>query len=104
MAIQETEHARLFEQRVQPSPATTIRDLPDGTAVVLNLDTERYFGLDAVASDMWSALSTSPSVGAAYRKLLEGYEVDPARLASDLASFVSELSSRGLVVLDDQEV
>jgi hypothetical protein len=63
----------------------------------LDLDSESYFGLDAVGTGMWDALTTSPTMAEAYSALLQAYEVEPQQLREDLLRFVDELSQAGLV-------
>jgi hypothetical protein len=73
-----------------------IREL-QGESVLLNLDTESYFGLDDVGTRMWAALTASPSIDAAYEVLLSEYEVEPERLRADLHDFIDKLAELGLV-------
>lgn len=95
--------AQWADSRVRAASTTMLRELPDGSSVVLDLKTEQYFGLDAIAADMWSALIDSPTVGQARDALLATYDVDPERLNSDLSAFVEALASRGLVVVDGDQ-
>jgi tRNA A37 N6-isopentenylltransferase MiaA len=73
-----------------------IREL-DGESVVLNLKSERYFGLDEVGTRIWTALSMSESIQSAYELLLCEYEVDAERLRLDLQNFVEQMVEHGLV-------
>jgi hypothetical protein len=77
-----------------------VREL-QGESVLLNLNTESYFGLDDVGTRMWAALTGSPSVQAAYEMLLAEYEVDAARLRADLHGFIEKLKEMGLIELSD---
>ncbi len=56
----------------------------DGESVLLNLESERYFGLDGTGTRMLELLTTSSNVDAAYEKLLEEFEVEPALFARKL--------------------
>ena len=51
-----------------------------GESVLLSLKSERYFGLDAVGTKMWTVLTTAPSIEAAQQTLIQEYDVDPQRL------------------------
>lgn len=68
-----------------------------GEAVILDLNSERYFGLDEVGTRMWSVLTTAPTVQAAYDTLLEEYEVEPERLKQDIDELLGKLADQGLV-------
>lgn len=71
----------------------------DEELVLLNLDTECYFGLDEVGTRMWEVLTSTPSLAAARRALLDEFDVDAERLGRDLDRLVSQLSDHGLVEL-----
>ena len=73
-----------------------VRDLA-GESVLLNLNSESYFGLDEVGTHMWTVLTTSPSIDAAFDTLLIEYEVDPVQLRDDLRSFIEKLVDLGLL-------
>ncbi|MEO5618228.1 MAG: PqqD family protein [Candidatus Eisenbacteria bacterium] len=70
-------------------------------SVLLNLDSESYFGLDEVGTRMWAALEQSASLQEAYEALVDEYDVDPKRLCADLAAFVEGLAQAGLVEVVD---
>jgi hypothetical protein len=70
-------------------------------SVLLNLESERYFGLDDVGTRMFSVLSSSDSIEAAYKTLLEEYEVEPEALKSDLLSLAGNLVEQGLLEVFD---
>jgi hypothetical protein len=69
-------------------------------AVLLDLASERYFGLNAVGARTWQLLSTDPSAEAAFNTLLGEYEVAPAQLEHDLLVLLKQLADDGLVTLD----
>jgi hypothetical protein len=66
-------------------------------SVILNLDTERYFGLDDVGARMFSILSSSNSIEAAFQVLVEEYEVEPDILKDDLLALADSLIEQGLL-------
>jgi hypothetical protein len=66
-------------------------------AVLLNLKTELYLGLDAVGTRMWTLLHDAPTIEDAYKSLLDEYDVDPERLRHDLREFLAELVDQALV-------
>ena len=84
------------EMRIEIPEGVLLREL-QGEAVILNLDSESYFGLDEVGTRMWAALASAPDVGAATRALLEEFDVPAEELARDLAEFVESLAAAGLV-------
>lgn len=72
----------------------------NGEAVILDLASERYFGLDGVGTRFWELLNDDPCVRAAFERLSEEYDVEPARLEQDLLTLASELLQAGLIRLE----
>lgn len=68
-----------------------------GEAVVLNLDTGVYYGLDAVGARIWKLLQRPRSIAELRDLIVEEFEVDADRCEADLRPFVASLSSHGLV-------
>jgi len=84
--------------RVRVAPDVLVSEL-DGGAVLLDLKSECYFGLDGVGTIMWTALTTAPTFQAAYEDLLSQFEVSEDELRRDLIELVGKLSAQGLVVI-----
>jgi len=70
-------------------------------SVMLDLNSERYFGLDAVGTRMWELLGSHGTVEAAYAALLEEFDVDAEQLRLDLYQLVEKLSEHGLIEVVD---
>ena len=87
-----------FERCVRVPSDVLLSEL-DGEAVLLNLKTETYFGLDEVGTRMWSALTEAASVQAAYDMLLAEYDVNAERLREDLVGLLEKLVGNGLLEL-----
>jgi len=92
--------AILFSGRVAAAEHVLAQELK-GELVLLNLTSERYFGLDETGSSMWRELTTAESIEAAYQRLLSVYEVGAEELRDDLGSFVSQLIENDLIQLSD---
>jgi len=80
-------------------PAYVLVRQLDGESVLLNLATERYFGLDSMGTRRWETLTTSASIQAAYGKLLEEFDVEPALLRGHLDELLGRLKENGLLHL-----
>jgi hypothetical protein len=92
----------LSDRAVVP-PNVLIRFL-DQESVLLNLETERYFGLDAVGTRMWQAVTEAPMVDAALARLVEEYEAPPGTIRKDLEHLLQRLIENGLIVLQPADV
>jgi hypothetical protein len=84
--------------RVSVPPTVLFREL-EGEAVVLNLETESYYGLDDVGTRVWRVLAERGTVGGALEALEAEYEVEPGRLRQDVLALVGRLADHGLVEL-----
>ena len=86
-------------------PSTSRVTIPDGVlvqvlqgeSVLLNVNTENYYGLDEVGTRMWAVLSEAPSIADAVDMLLEEYEVERATLESDVDALLAELRDKKLI-------
>ena len=71
----------------------------DGEMVLLDTNTEQYFGLDTVATDFWKLLGEDMTLEKTYKELLNIYEVEPNILKKDLEKFVEDILKNDLAVL-----
>jgi hypothetical protein len=85
-----------FNDRVKLPNGILISGL-QAESVLLNLDSERYYGLNDIGTRMLTLLTSSDSIGAAYNSLLDEYDVEAEVLRDDLISTIEELSKYGLV-------
>ena len=69
-------------------------------SVILNLDSERYYGLDDIGTRFLAALTASDSIEAAYETLATEYDVDPQTLRQDLLELVQNLADQGLIQIN----
>ncbi len=65
--------------------------------VLLDLNSERYFGLDEMGTAIWKAVTRAPTIEDAYQELSAEYEVEPEELRADLKNLLRELIDQGLL-------
>ena len=85
-----------FSDRVRIPDDVLISRLQEDS-VILNLDSERYFGLDDVGTRLLNVLTASDSIEAAYELLLEEYDVDGQVLRDDLLALIENLAKQGII-------
>lgn len=78
-------------------PPDVLISIVDGEAVLLNLKSERYFGLNRTGTAMWSALTTAESVETALEQLKPHFAVDQETLRHDVVELIGELIEHGLL-------
>lgn len=99
-AFPETEgRAGFSNMKVSIPDDVVFRDLA-GEAVILNLASSTYFGLNEVGTRMWNLLAEHGSTEPVLATLLEEYEVEEAPLRQDLEALLRTLSEKGLIVVD----
>ena len=85
-------------------PSNVLIRFLDQESVLLNLNTERYFGLDSVGTRMWQLVTSGPTIEAAYFQLIEEYDVDPDTLRSNFSELLEHLVENGLVATQPANV
>ena len=93
----------VFTDRVEVPAHVMVRFL-DNESVFLNLDTERYFGLDQTGTRMWRVITNSSNIEAAYQQLLSEFEVEPEMLRRDLSGLVEKLVENNLLQMVRSDV
>jgi hypothetical protein len=78
-------------------PAHVLVRILDRESVLLNLETERYFGLDETGTRMWQLVTASQDIKAAYQELLAEFDVEPELLRTNLTDLLGQLVENGLL-------
>lgn len=71
----------------------------DGEAVILNLETGMYFGLDSVGTRIWQLLDAHKNLRRTLDALEAEFDAPVDRLESDLTAFVGKLHAKGLLTV-----
>lgn len=72
----------------------------DGEMVLLDMESENYFGLDEVGTAIWQAIEAYGNLEEVLNALLEQYDVEAEVLEKDLSDFVENLQKSGLVEVE----
>jgi coenzyme PQQ synthesis protein D (PqqD) len=92
-----------FEDRVEMPSHVLVRFL-NKESVLLNLETERYFGLDETGTRMWQLVTASPNIDAAYRELQNEFDVEAEVLRVHLTDLLGRLVENGLLQIQPADV
>jgi hypothetical protein len=92
-----------FMDRVVVPSHVLVRFL-DKESVLLNIETERYFGLDETGTRMWQLVTVAPKIEVAYQQLLEEYDVQPELLRENLTDLLARLVENGLLQVASSDV
>lgn len=86
-----------FSDRVRVPDDVLISNLQQ-ESVILNLDSERYYGLDDMGTRFLTVLNTSESIEAAYEALRREYDVEAQVLREDLSELIENLLKQGILI------
>ena len=86
----------VFADRVVVPGHVLVRNLY-GEIVLLNLETEKYFGLDKTGTQMWETVTRAATVEEAFEALSSEFEVEPETLRDHLSDLLGQLVDNGLV-------
>ena len=87
-----------FSGEIRIPPDVMFRELVD-EAVILDLKSQRYYGLDLVGTRMWQLLAEHGRVDEVVRAMLDEFDVEEEQLREDVSTFLSKLEEQGLVEL-----
>ena len=85
-----------FSDRVEVPKHVLVR-LVEKEAVLLNLETECYYGLDEIGTRMWQVLIAVPSIEKAYEELLSEFGVEAELLRQHFSNLIGRLGDLGLL-------
>lgn len=71
-----------------------------GEAVILNLKTGVYYGLDSVGARIWELIKEPISIGDVCERLLDEYKVSQEQCELEVCDLFEQLTELGLVELE----
>jgi hypothetical protein len=78
-------------------PAYVLVRFLDKESVLLNIETERYFGLDETGTRMWQLVTSAGNIDTAFQQLLGEFDVDSELLRTNLTELLGRLVDNGLL-------
>ena len=85
-----------WHKRAAVAPEVLFQEVA-GEAVLLNMKTEQYHGLDPVGTRMWTLMASGITFEETKQALLKEFDVEEDRLAADLKEFTEMLEGKGLI-------
>ena len=83
------------------NPRVEYRKLADGGgAVLLNLDTAAYHGLNQTGSVIWETVGDGKALGRLVPEVASLFDDAPSTLADEVAMFIEDLVERDLLRVD----
>lgn len=92
-----------FADRVAVPAHVLVRFL-ENESVLLNLETERYYGLDDTGTRMWQLVTAAASIDEAFAELLREFDVEEGQLRVNLSELLGRLVEHGLLQVHSSDV
>jgi len=80
-------------------PDTVFAQIVDDEMVIMDTQSENYFGLDAIGTHMWQILVENGSLENLKKMILKMYDVKEDVLEQDIKIFISKLLKNKLITL-----
>lgn len=74
-----------------------------GEAVILNLQSGVYFGLNQVGAEIWKMVQEPKTVQQVKNMVLEQFEVEPQQCQEDIIALLQELEKNQLVTVKNDQ-
>ncbi|MBW4602452.1 MAG: lasso peptide biosynthesis PqqD family chaperone [Calothrix sp. FI2-JRJ7] len=101
MNLKELEKKTLFASTIIASSQQISSDL-GGEAVILNLKSGVYHGLNEVGASIWKLIQEPRTIEEIKQKLLEEYDVEPEQCESDVIELLENLLVAELIVINNE--
>jgi len=69
----------------------------DDEVVMMNIDTGKYYGMDAIGSRIWELIEDEIQVKDLIDKLMEEYDVEEEQCRKDVLEFLNQLNANKLL-------
>src|SRR5688572_26278577 len=87
------------ERSLRASDGAIFREL-DGEAVILNLDSATYFGLDRIGTRVWQLIEQHGRIDRVIDALAAEYDASVDTLRADVLQLTSTLVEKGLLIVE----
>ena len=87
------------ESRLSRSPDPLTSEI-DGELVMMDVESGKYFNLDAIGTDIWNRIGDGIGFGTLCAALAQDYDAEAATIARDVTTFVTTMADKGLVRIE----
>lgn len=106
--VNDTLPPRTDEQRppsttsVQRNPGVVFQPM-DAGAILVHMDTDRIYELNATATRLWELLDTSSSIQAIQQQMLSEFDVDETVLRLEIDTTLESLARSELIIISERD-
>lgn len=88
-----------LDSRVKLSPDVLFQEL-QGDAVLLDMKSGVYFGLDRVGTRIWQLMAEPKELAAVVTAMLDEFDVTETRCSEDVLALARKLAEQGLLSVE----
>ena len=89
-----------FNNKVNKLDQVLLKQIGDAS-VLLNLQTESYYGLDSIGYDFYQKLVNAKSIQEAYLQIIDEYDAAPEILRQDLIDLITNLIEAKIISIHE---
>ena len=93
---------KILESSVIVASSEQISSDLGSEAVILNIKSGVYHGLNEVGASIWKLIQEPRTIEEIKQRLLEEYNVEPEQCQSDLIALLEDLVAAGLIVINNE--
>jgi Coenzyme PQQ synthesis protein D (PqqD) len=75
-----------------------------GEAVILNLNSGMYYGIDEIGALIWAALEEPRTLEYLRETILRDYQIDKETCDRDVIAFLADMNAAGLIEINDAAI
>ena len=88
-----------FQSKIVTNDQVLIKQIGE-SYVLLNLETESYYGLDQIGYDFYQKLINCSNIQSAFEEICSDYDADNAQIKSDLVELITKLSDEKIISIN----
>lgn len=69
----------------------------DNELVMIDLDSDHYYGLDSIATDIWERIASPIRISELCENLLENYAVEKDQCQQELLALLEQMNEKGIL-------
>lgn len=90
----------LLPRQVKASENVLFQEI-NGEFVLLNMESEQYFGLDEIGAQIWEGIVEELSPSAVLKQLEDQYDVESETLENDYINLIQDMKSENLITIEE---
>lgn len=90
---------QILPKKVKISDNVLFQEI-DNEYVLLNMETEQYFGLNDIGAKVWQIISQDGTTDILVKKIISEYDVPSDTLTSDIYQLLDELNKEQLITIE----